>query len=161
MKFVPWQYISDWKCDTCGNCCKLYSVVLDFPEWLQIVKYFGVEKTSAGLNRLYIKRSSNGFCPFIHNFANSCLCGLQGMKPGACKQWPFKVLSEPTFGDAKHSLYSYDGLKLFVYADSACSGLRYGSPGWEFAFSTLREFAELTLGKRQTQCKSTRQLRPF
>jgi Fe-S-cluster containining protein len=145
----------------CGNCCKLYSVVIDFPEWLQIVKYFGVETTSAGLNRFYIKRGSDGFCPFICNFANSCLCALQNMKPDACKQWPFKVLSEPAFGDAKHALYSYEGLKLFVYADSTCSGLGYGSPRWEFTALTLKEFVELTLGKRQMQCKTTRLQKPF
>lgn len=156
MKFVPWQYISDWKCDMCGICCRLYSVVIDFPEWLSIVKNFGVEKTSAGLDRFYIKRGSDGSCPFIYNIGDSSFCGLQRMKPGACKQWPFKVLFEPRFGDATHALYTYGGMKLYVYADSICSGLRYGSPGWEFAALTLREFVELTLGIRQMQSKTTR-----
>ena len=145
----------------CGNCCKLYSVVIDFPEWLQIVKYFGMEKTSAGLNRFYIKRGNDGSCPFVYSFGGAFICGLQNMKPGACKQWPFKVLFEPKFGDVNHALYSYGDLRLFVYADSMCSGLRYGSPRWEFAALTLREFVELTLGKRKTQFKTTRLLKPF
>jgi hypothetical protein len=161
MKFVPWRYISDWKCDLCGNCCMLYSVVIDFPEWFEIVKRFGIEKTTAGVDRLYIKRGNDGSCPFVYRFGNGCLCGLQNMKPGACKQWPFRVLFEPRFGDANHALYEYGDLRLFVYADSMCSGLRYGSPRWDFATSTLREFVALTLGKRQVQWKTTHSQRPF
>ena len=145
----------------CGNCCRFYSVVIDFPEWLQIVRCFGVEKTSAGLNRFYIKRCNNGCCPFLYNFSDFYLCKIQGMKPGACKQWPFKVLSEPKFGDPNHALYNYGGLRLFVYADSVCSGLRYGTPRRDFAALTLREFVEISLGKRQNQSKTTCFLRPF
>jgi uncharacterized protein len=161
MKFVPWQYIQDWKCDMCGICCKLYSVVIDFQEWLQIVNKFGVEKTAAGLDRFYIKRDSDGSCPFVYSFADVCLCGLQRMKPGACKQWPFKVLFEPRFGDANHALFVYGDLRLYVYADSMCSGLTYGNPRWKFASSTVREFVEITLGKCNTQRETTRALKLF
>ena len=161
MKFIPWQYISGWKCNSCGSCCRLYSVVINFPEWLQIVKYYGVEKTVGGLERLYIKRGNDGSCPFIYRFTDSCLCGLQNMKPVACKQWPFKVLSEPRYGDANHAAYNYGGSELFVYADTMCSGLRYGSPEWEFSNVILREFVELTLGKRRIQQKTTRRLYPY
>jgi len=88
-------------------------------------------------------------------FANTYFCGLQHMKPGACKLWPFKVLSEPKYGQANQALFNYDGRRLFIYADAMCSGLRYGSPTWEFTFATLKEFVELALGTRQTQCKTT------
>src|SRR5512136_705357 len=159
MRFVPWQYLSDWKCNMCGDCCKLYSVVIDLAEWLQIIKNFGIEKTAAGLDKFYIKRNSDGSCPFVYDFTHANFCGLQNMKPGACKQWPFKVLFEPRFGDANHALYNYGNLKLYVYADSNCSGLRYGSPRWEFATMTIREFVELTMGKRQDQLKTTNFLR--
>jgi Fe-S-cluster containining protein len=158
MQFVPWRCIADWKCTACGYCCKLYSVVLKFPEWLSIVKTFGVETTVAGIDRLYIKRADDGACAFLCRFGNTYSCGLQHMKPGACKLWPFKVLSEPKYGQANQALFDYGGNKLFIYADSMCSGLRYGSPTWEFSFSTLREFVELALGTRQAQCKTTRNL---
>jgi Fe-S-cluster containining protein len=155
MQFVPWQHIADWKCTACGYCCKLYSVVLNLPEWLQIIRTFGVEKTVAGLDRLYIKRADDGSCTFLCHFANAYFCGLQHMKPGACKLWPFKVLTEPRYGQANGALFNYDGRRLFIYADSMCPGLRYGTPTWEFNFSTLKEFVELALGKRQEQCKTT------
>ena len=155
MRFVPWQNIADWKCIACGYCCKLYSVVLGFPEWLSIVKTFGVEKTVAGLDKLYIKRADDGSCAFLCRFANTYYCGLQNMKPDACKLWPFKVLSEPKYGQAREAAFNYGGRQLFIYADTMCSGLRYGSPKWEFNYQTLREFAELALGTRQTQSKTT------
>jgi len=158
IRFVPWQNIADWKCIACGYCCKLYSVVLGFPEWLRIVKTFGVEKTVAGLNHLYIKRADDGACSFLCHFGNTCYCGLQNMKPAACKLWPFKVLSEPKYGQANQAAFNYGGRQLFIYADAMCSGLRFGSPTWEFNYLTLREFAELALGARQTQSKTTSKL---
>jgi Fe-S-cluster containining protein len=144
MRFVPWQNIADWKCIACGYCCKLYSVVLGFTEWRRIVKN--------------IKRADDGSCSFLCNFRNTYYCGLQNMKPTACKLWPFKVLSEPKYGQARQAAFNYGGRKLFIYADALCSGLRYGSPTWEFNQQTLREFAELALGTRQTQSKTTSKL---
>jgi hypothetical protein len=51
--------------------------------------------------------------------------------------------------------------RLFVYADSTCSGLRYGRPTWEFATYTVKEFVEIALGIRSQQLKSTADLRLF
>jgi len=64
MLFVPWQYIADWKCNACGQCCRAYSVVVNFHEWLKIVKNYGVETTASGLNKIFIKRRSDGSCVF-------------------------------------------------------------------------------------------------
>ena len=155
MLFVPWQQIADWRCNACGLCCRAYSVVLNFQEWLNIIKNYGVETTVSGLNKLYIKRKSDGSCTFLHNISNMHLCGLQHMKPTACKLWPFKVLNKPEYGYAKEAIYDYRGNRLFVYADSTCSGLRYGRPTWEFATYTVKEFIEIALGIRSQQYKTT------
>jgi hypothetical protein len=156
MQFVPWQNVADWRCKACGYCCKLYSVVIGFPEWINICKNFGSETTVAGLNRFYIKRQSNGDCSFLCNHANTYYCGLQNMKPEACKIWPFKVLAEPKYGEPNQAAYDYMGKKLYVYADTMCSGLRYGAPTWDFRYTTIKEFTELALCIRQVQYKSTR-----
>ncbi|MCX6644619.1 MAG: hypothetical protein NT043_05385, partial [Candidatus Bathyarchaeota archaeon] len=50
----------------------------------------------------------------------------------------------------------YGGMRLYIYADTMCSGLRCGTPTWDFHYATLREFAELALGIRQVQYKTTR-----
>ncbi|MEM3577980.1 MAG: YkgJ family cysteine cluster protein [Candidatus Bathyarchaeia archaeon] len=158
MLFIPWQYISDWKCNACGLCCKAYSVVLNFQEWLKIVKNYGAGCTVSGLNKLFIKRRSDGSCIFLCELPNMRLCGLQHMKPQACKLWPFKILSRPKFGYANEAVYHYMGNKLFIYADSTCNGIRYGPPTWEFTNQTLKEFVEIGLGVRSQQYKTTANL---
>lgn len=154
MLFVPWQFIADWKCNACGLCCKAYSVVLSFQEWLNMVRNYGVETTVSGLNKLYLRRKSDGSCIFLYKLSNMHLCGLQHMKPAACKLWPFKILGNPKFGYAKEAAYPYGGKNLYVYADSTCRGLIYGRPTWEFANSVVKEFIELAIGIRSSQYKS-------
>jgi len=155
MQLVPWRYIADWKCIVCGECCKLCSVVLNFQEWLQIVKNFGVEQTVSGLDKLFIKRRADGSCVFLRQLSNIYLCGLQYMKPKACKIWPFKVLSEPRFGNANEAEYDYGKNRFFLYVDPMCRGIRYGNPSWDFASNTLKEFIEIAIDIRNTQFKTT------
>ena len=155
MLIVPWQFIADWRCNACGQCCRAYSVVLNFLEWLKIVKNYGVDKTDSGLNKLFIKRRSDGSCVFLYHLPNMHLCGLQHMKPKACKLWPFKVISRPEFGYANEAAYYFDENELFVYADSTCSGLRYGNPTWDFTSHTIKGFIEIALGLRSEQFKTT------
>ena len=155
MLFVPWQFIADWRCSSCGICCRTYSVVLNFQEWFRIIKTYGIEQTASDLNRLFIRRKNDGSCAFLCDFANTNVCGLQHMKPKACKLWPFKVLGTPEYGYAKRAAYAYGEKTLFVYADSTCRGLRFGNPNWDFANCTVKEFAEIALGFRNYQFKTT------
>jgi hypothetical protein len=83
------------------------------------------------------------------------LCGLQQMKPKACKLWPFKIVTKPEFGNASKAAYNYGENTFFVYADSTCGGIMYGNPSWEFAHRTLKEFIEIALGVRSEQYKTT------
>jgi Fe-S-cluster containining protein len=156
MRFVPWRQISSWRCTACGNCCRDYSVVLNFPEWMRIVQTFGAQSTVTGFDKLFLKRASDGTCVFLCRFAGTYLCSLQNMKPEACKIWPFKVLAEPKFGEAKDAAFDFAGKKLYVYADANCAGLHYGAPSWDFASVTLPEFAAIALGACGAQRSSTR-----
>ena len=91
MQFVPWQNIADWHCKGCGYCCKLYSVVLGFTEWMQLAQTFGAETTVAGLDRFYIKRTSDGSCAFLCNHTNRYYCNLQARaSPKHAKSGPSK-----------------------------------------------------------------------
>jgi Fe-S-cluster containining protein len=155
MQFVPWQYVADWRCISCGDCCRLYSVVIDFEEWLRITKNYGVEYTASSLSKLFINRRSDGSCTFLNNGSQVGLCQLQHMKPRACQIWPFKVLSRPQFGYPGEALYLYRGKPLFVYADPMCKGLRLGKPTFEFANYTVEEFVEIAAGIRRNQFRTT------
>lgn len=130
-------------------------MVINFYEWLRIVKSFGVEHTASGLDKLFIRRRSDGSCTFLNSGASSNLCSLQGMKPRACQLWPFKVLMRPEWGFVNEAVFPYGENRLFVYVDPMCHGLRYGSPTLEFANYTLREFVEIALGIRSYQLKTT------
>jgi len=156
MQFVPWRNIADWHCKACGYCCKLYSVVLSFPEWLRLSKTFGVETTVSSIDRFFIKRFGDGSCSFLCHDTNNYYCALQNMKPEACKIWPFKVTTEPKYGDANQAAYDYRGVRFYVNGDTMCSGIRLGEPTWDFQNVTVREFAEIALGVRDAQHKSTR-----
>ena len=123
---------------------------------MSITKTFGNETTVSGLDRFYIKRASDGSCAFLCNDSNNYHCGLQNAKPEACKIWPFKVLSEPKYGEPNQALYEYGGIRLYIYGDRMCCGLRLGTPTWDFRFKTIKEFTEISLGIRQVQYKTTR-----
>jgi hypothetical protein len=155
MRAVPWNLVSSWRCNACGICCKQYDVILKFPEWLTIIKNFGVEYTTAGISKFYLRRRADGSCVFLYKTPNGSLCGLQNVKPQACKLWPFKVLDKPKYGNPDHAVYYYRGRKLFVYVDPACTGLRYGVPTREFVYSVIPEFIEIAFGVRRKQFKST------
>ena len=160
MEFVPWRNVADWRCKGCGYCCKLYSVVLHYPEYITLTKKFGSETTLAGFNRFFIRRHSDGTCAFLCSSNLNCYCVLQKMKPDACKIWPFKVLAQPRYGEAKQAEYHFGDQTLYVYVDTMCSGLRYGEPTWEFKNATIKEFSELALGLRDVQYKTTRSEAP-
>jgi len=155
LDFVPWRYVSDWKCIRCGNCCRFYSVVISFHEWLMIVKNFGINLTTSGLNKFYIRRRNDGSCSFLGNSSYTSACSLQRTKPRACQLWPFKVLMTPEYGFANEAEFPIGDGRVFVYADSMCNGLSFGSPTPEFATCTVKEFVEIAAGLRSYQLKST------
>ena len=104
-----------------------------------------------GLDRFFIQRAGDGSCTFLCHDTNNYFCGLQNIKPEACKIWPFKVLTEPKYGEENLAAYDYRGLRFYVYGDDMCSGLRYGTPTWDFQHTTVKEFAELAFGVSETR----------
>jgi Fe-S-cluster containining protein len=152
---VPWRYVESWNCINCGICCKGFDVVLDFPEWINIVKAYGMEYTQPGISRLYLRRKTDGTCIFLQNYYGSWLCSLQHMKPIACKLWPFKVSNRPQYGRPREAEYDMTNLKLYIYVDPSCIGLRWGAPNSEFSSAILPEFIDMALGQRRRQFYST------
>jgi Fe-S-cluster containining protein len=155
-RFVPWQNIADWHCKACGYCCKLYSVVLSYPECVRLTQEYGPKCAVASQNGFLINRYSDGTCAFLGNKSSTYFCALQNNKPEACKVWPFKVCAQPKYGEEKLALYMFQGKPLYVYGDNMCNGLRYGSPTWEFKNQILIEYIEISLRLRGQQSKTTR-----
>jgi Fe-S-cluster containining protein len=122
---------------------------------MNVVKTYGIEFTSPGISRFYLKHKSDGSCAFLCNYHHKGFCSLQHMKPMACKLWPFKILGKPKYGRAREAEYKYADRNLFIYADPSCKGLTWGSPITNFSKTTLTEFIELALGLRKKQVCST------
>ncbi len=160
MQIVPWNRVSSWHCNACGLCCRHYDVVLNFAEWLSIVKHFGVEFTAPDLTKFFLRRRADGSCAFLRDMLNVSFCNLQHAKPQACKLWPFKVLDKPKYGHTNKAIYYYGNRRLFVYVDSVCTGLKFGTPTKELTYSVIPEFIEIVLGIRRKQFKTTSYLQP-
>jgi len=152
---IPWRYVESWNCIACGICCKGYQVVLGFNEWVDLIRNYGVGVTQPSISKFYLGKKSDGTCIFLTKLYDTWLCGLQNMKPKACKLWPFKILSRPEFGRPNEATYKYMDRNLFVYIDPACLGTRWGKPTQEFTHRTLPEFIEIAVGLREKQYYST------
>jgi Fe-S-cluster containining protein len=133
-------------------------VILKLPEWLNVVRTFGVEYIAPSVSSFSLRRRADGSCVFLNRTPAASLCSLQHSKPQACRLWPFKILDKPKYGKPNDATYNYGGRKLFVYVDSTCTGLRYGVPSHELVFSVIPEFVELALGVRRRQFKTTAML---
>lgn len=163
MNPVSWRNVKSWNCVGCGMCCKDYHVVLNFAEWISIIKNFGEGAIARAPGKLLLGKRNNGNCFFLNHLGNTPSCGLQHAKPLACKIWPFKVFDEPKFGDECQALYVYRDRKFYVYVDPSCTGLHQGKPTIDFKFKILPEFIDVALGLRQNQYYSTSKTRmqPF
>ena len=152
---VSWRNVKSWSCVECGICCRDYHVVLNFSEWVNIVRNYGVETTISGVSKLFLGKNSDGTCRFLTCIGDGCFCGLQHMKPLACKIWPFKIFDKPKFGIADEALYRYRNNDFYIYVDPACTGLSWGKPVPEFKYRTLPEFIDVAVGLRKQQLHST------
>jgi len=156
---IAWRYINDWQCIACGICCKEYDVALRFNEWLNIVRVYGIEATVPGLNKVYLKRRSDGSCIFLRRMGNFWICSLQDyLKPQACKLWPFKIYTRPRYGQEKQAVFPFNGRKFYVYVDPACIGIKWGNPSQRLIEKVIPEFIRIASGQPQPQQYSTANL---
>lgn len=155
MNIIPWRSVKRWNCVECGKCCKDYHVVLNFNEWANIVKTHGLDTTVFSVNKLLLGKKNDGTCCFLTSNGDSYYCGLQYMKPLACKIWPFKIFDHPKFGNPNEALYRYRNRGFFIYVDSACTGVSWGRPMPEFKNNILPEFVDVAVGLCRRQFHST------
>ena len=157
MQYIPWQNVADWHCKACGYCCKLYSVVLGFPEWLRLPKRLAPKPLWRGWIVRH-KRCSDGSCAFRCKNSHNYFCGLQNMKPKHAKSGRLKCLLNPNTGPNKPNSTTWATNSTFMPTPCvAACGMesQYGSS----VFSTVKEFVELALGIRGMQYKWTRRFR--
>jgi len=155
MRPVPWSRIGDWSCSMCGRCCERYTVSLSRQEAIRLASEFGPDVVQLTGSKPILRKLGRK-CPFLVRAAGMGICSLQGeLKPIACKLWPFKIQTFPKYGRASEALMRYKDLKLYIYVDPTCEGVRAGAPSEHFCHDVLPEFIELALGIRKDQKFST------
>lgn len=157
-KIIPWRFIHNWECVNCGECCKRYNVSLSIDEWLKITKIYGVDVVTSNIGKVLLKRRSDGSCVFLYRIGDKWVCGLQSIKPKACRLWPFYIKEKPVYGYGDFAYYNYNGLNLYIYVDTFCRGLTYGLPSKKLLEKILPEVVEIYLGRRIVQQYTTSQL---
>lgn len=107
-------------------CCGVYGVRLKKEEWKLIGKLWpgAVIERNRGV---YLSKIG-GRCVF----QRGQLCFLQplGLKPLACKLWPFVVFTVPISEwetEGWESLFILGEREYFIYVDTACKGINQGS----------------------------------
>lgn len=153
--YLPWSAISSYHCLACGTCCYHFAVPLRFNEAIKIARSFGWSNIENRKGRLFI-RKINGRCPFLIHSGSLGLCYLQsiGIKPKACKLWPFHISERPEHGRSDEAIFTTKQGTFYVYLDARCPGVKLGRPD-EALVSTLIEALEIWLGIRDEQILTT------
>lgn len=151
MNPIPWRKINNWICITCGDCCKKYKVPLTAYEAAKISEIFGHRCLEVGLGCYYLRKKPDGSCIF----QVSNICGIQNIKPHACKLWPFMIYEKAKYEYKHEAEYEYKGRTFYVYINPNCRGIIYGKPSLTFEILVIPEFIELSLRSRKEQVFST------
>ena len=61
---VGWRKIKSWNCIECGMCCIKYHVVLNYMEWVDIIRNYGVDATIPSVSNLlfYVLFTTHWMC---------------------------------------------------------------------------------------------------
>ena len=154
MPLVPWRKVENWLCVACGDCCREFRVPLRTYEAVRLANLFGYKCLELGLRGCRLRKRPDGRCVFQVYREGKWICGIQSVKPLACKLWPFFISDEPQ--DSKDEAeYEFKGYRFYVYVNPFCRGVIYGKPCGAFAKKVIPEFIELSLGFREEQRLST------
>jgi len=155
VKPIPWRKVENWFCIACGDCCREFRVPLNAYEATKLAEIFGYDCLELGLKGYYLKKKPNRRCIFQIYSGGRWICGIQGIKPLACRLWPFIVTQKPRYEYKDEAEFEFRGQKVYVYLNPYCRGIIYGTPSSIFIKKVIPEFVELSLGLRREQELST------
>ncbi len=153
---LPWSRVSDFTCYECGLCCLHFKVPLKSYEALKIAKVFGPDKITIIKGKEYLAKEEGEPCPFLINRYGKLICSLQdiGLKPLACKLWPFHIYKRPEYGRDEEAYFQHRLGSFYVYVDQRCPGISLGKPTYRL-IKTIEEAIDLWLGVRKEQLLTT------
>jgi len=152
---IPWSEVSSWACKACGKCCLGYRVPLKPDEYARVAKMYGFNVVDYGLGKIYLKHGQGNRCIFQRPSQGRWICSLQGIKPMACRLFPFRLHSKPVYSRGDRSEYHFGGRKYHIYLDPDCSGVNPGKPSARFVNSIIPEILRSGMGARFKQKYTT------
>jgi Fe-S-cluster containining protein len=145
-RLIPWTEVKSWACVACGNCCHGYRVPLKADEYARVANIFGHGVLEFGLGKVFLKNGQGDRCVFQRPSQRRWVCSLQGIKPLACKLFPFRIQSKPVYKRGDTSGYRYNNKTFYVYLDPDCGGINVGRPSSRFYRQVLPEILRIGMG---------------
>jgi Fe-S-cluster containining protein len=124
-------------------------------EFVKVANSFGSDKLEYGVGKVYIKVRPDRRCFFHAASSGRWICTLQGIKPIACKLFPFRIQKEPIYKRGDNSQIKIFGKTYHIYLDPVCRGIEYGRPSQRFLGKVVPEIVTIGLGVAQKQRYST------
>jgi len=143
---IPWRDVHSWSCTACGRCCLGYRVPLKMDEYVRVANRYGHDVLNLGVGKVYLKHGVDDRCIFQHPSQGRWICELQGIKPLACKLFPFRVYPQPVYMRGDRSEYKMAGRAFNIYLDPDCEGIVPGTPGPRFLHEILPEIVSVGMG---------------
>lgn len=154
-EYIPWRNISSWRCLACGRCCRRFNIPLRSYEYARIFQSFGPQVMRMHPSgKPYLEKRENR-CVF-HKTSGKCFLQEVGLKPLACKLWPFAVRQRRTENkNNQEAIFRHQEKTYYVYVKPSCPGINQGHP--RNLPSILHEIVEISLHPTKTQEYSTSQ----
>jgi len=152
---IPWREVANWGCRACGNCCIGYRVPLKMDEFVKVGNACGQSVFEYGMGKVYLRNGPDRRCVLQRPLMDRWICTVQGLKPTACRLFPFRIQNKPVYPRGDNSSYKLGDKTYYIYLDSACEGIILGQPTQRFATQVLPEILRNGLGNAQKQKYST------
>jgi len=148
---IPWREVASWGCRACGNCCVGYRVPLKMDEFVKVGNVCGQDVFEYGMGKVYLRNGPDRRCVLQRPLMDRWICTVQGMKPTACRLFPFRIQQKPVYPRGDNSAYRWGDKVYYIYLDSDCEGIVPGQPTERFANQVLPEVLRNGLGNAQKQ----------
>lgn len=132
-----------------------FRVPLKMNEFVKVANLYGTDKLVYGVGKAYLKNRSNGRCVFQTPSMGRWVCKLQGMKPLACRLFPFRIRKEPLYKRGDDSQIGYRGKKYHLYLDPVCQGIEIGKPSDHLVKKVIPEILSIGMGVAGKQRHTT------
>jgi len=120
-------------------------------EFVKVGSVCGQGVFQYGTGKVYLRNGPDRRCILQRPLMDRWICTIQGMKPTACRLFPFRIQHKPIYPRGDNSEYKLGDNVYYIYLDSDCEGIVPGNPTERFAKQILPEIIRNGFGVAQKQ----------